>query len=113
METLVQFTESGNVTIDSSMTSVRVSPLTPGTSYQFRLSAITSEGPGEEIRISDETNSPQDDSGKYTCLLQEFWLHVLGIVSGFSRFSLLRKRPHIPACMTVPHRFCKRGGGSR
>lgn len=62
--TLVQITEAGNLMVDSSMTMVTVSPLTPGTSYQFRLSAVTTKGTGEEIGISDETSPPQKDSGK-------------------------------------------------
>ena len=113
METLVQFTEYGNVTIDSSKTTVRVSPLTPGTSYQFRLSAITSEGPGEEIGISGETDSPQDDSGKYTYMLVARVLATcIRNCSSFSRVSLLRKRPHISSFLHArlsPIGFVKEG----
>ena len=65
MGTLVQFTESGNVKVDSSMKTVSVFPLTPGTSYQFRVSALTTQGSGEEIVTTNQTISPQEDSGNH------------------------------------------------
>ena len=65
MGTLVRFTESGSMTVDSSMTMAKVSPLTPGTRYQFRLSAITMQGSGEEVAIKKNTVLPREDSGNY------------------------------------------------
>ena len=72
MGTLVQFTESGNVKIDSSMTRVSVFPLTPGTSYQFRVSALTTQGSGEEIVTRSQTISPQKYSGNYAYMHSHF-----------------------------------------
>ena len=45
--TLVQFEDSGELTVTG--TTVTVSSLIPGTSYQVRVSAVTLSGRGDEV----------------------------------------------------------------
>lgn len=43
--------------------SIKVSPLIPGTSYLFRVSAITERGRGAEVGLVSQTSRPQSDAG--------------------------------------------------
>ena len=57
---LIQFEDSGERTVNS--TSVTLSPLIPGNSYQIRVSAITLEGRGEEVLTTGDVPTTQ---GRY------------------------------------------------
>ena len=60
--TLVRFIDSGETT--STGTSAKVSQLIPGTSYSFRVSAITDRGRGAEVALVSQTDRPQSDKGE-------------------------------------------------
>ena len=51
--TLVRFKDSGEISVTG--TTVTVSPLIPGTRYQFKVSAITPTGRGVEISVFEST----------------------------------------------------------
>ena len=55
---LIQFEDSGEVSVIG--TTAIVSPLIPDTSYQFRVSAITSDGRGGEVSSLETTLTSQD-----------------------------------------------------
>ena len=55
---LIQFEDTGEVSVTD--TAAVVSPLIPGTSYQFRVSAITSSGRGGEVASFETTLTSQD-----------------------------------------------------
>ena len=57
---LIQFEDTGEVSVTD--TTVVVSPLIPGTSYRFRVSAITSDRRGSEVACFGTTSSSQDGS---------------------------------------------------
>ena len=55
---LIQFEDMGEVSVTD--TTVVVAPLIPDTSYQFRLSAITSSGRGGEVASFGRTQTSRD-----------------------------------------------------
>ena len=45
-------------------TTIKISQLIPGTSYLFRVSAITQKGRGAEMNLVSQTERPQSDNGE-------------------------------------------------
>lgn len=59
--TLIQFTHEGTVrTLNPGIT---IQPLTPQSSYIFKVSAITSRGQGREITVEADTSNVDSEFG--------------------------------------------------
>ena len=54
--------DTGKATTTS--TTIKISQLIPGTSYMFRVSAVTQKGRGAEMNLVSQTERAQADSGK-------------------------------------------------
>ena len=54
--------DSGKATTTG--TTIKISQLIPGTSYQFRVSAVTQKGRGAEMSLVSQTERAQSDNGK-------------------------------------------------
>ena len=72
----VEFSESGRVTVQPSVSTVRISPLTPGTTYTFNVVASTEDELGQETSVTGSTTGGVADRGEYlnyslpqTCIL--------------------------------------------
>jgi hypothetical protein len=61
---LVRFRHEGIVTTAGTDTSVTIKPLTPGTSYTFRVSAVSTRGEGMEIGVNATTASARLSFGE-------------------------------------------------
>ena len=62
---LIQFEDGGEMSVIG--TSAIVSPLIPDTSYQFRVSAVTSDGRGGEVSSLGTTLTTQDGNTGIIC----------------------------------------------
>ena len=54
--------DTGKATTTS--TTIKISQLIPGTSYLFRVSAVTQKGRGAEMNLMSQTEIAQSDNGK-------------------------------------------------
>lgn len=61
----VEFSESGRVTVQPSVSTVRISPLTPGTTYTFNVVASTEDELGQETSVTGSTTGGVADRGEY------------------------------------------------
>lgn len=61
--TLVKFRHEG--TVNTTANSITVEPLTPQSSYLFKISTITDRGQGAEYSITSETDSVGSDFGMF------------------------------------------------
>ena len=55
---LIRFEDSGSISVTGTTTTI--SPLIPGTRYQFKVSAITSRGNGAEVSAFETIRRAQD-----------------------------------------------------
>ena len=57
----IQFPESGQLTTTN--TNITISPLTPSTSYMFKVSTITTKGEGAEVMVDSTTDTEVGGEG--------------------------------------------------
>jgi len=59
--TVISYTHQGNFTVGARANSFTVQPLVPRTQYQFRVSALTTRGEGEQVTVYGTTaNGPSE-----------------------------------------------------
>ncbi|XP_064388769.1 uncharacterized protein LOC135336822 isoform X2 [Halichondria panicea] len=68
----VEFSESGRVTVQPSVSTVRISPLTPGTTYTFNVVASTEDELGQETSVTGSTTGGVADRGRVAFVQLKF-----------------------------------------
>ncbi len=72
---VIQLSESGSIAVLSSVNTVQISPLTPGTTYNFSVTASTSDKLGQEALISGKTDGDVTNQGDYYIFLLVQYVH--------------------------------------